>query len=193
MKNQMNELPISDEPSLKRHVKDRISTDQNLASVNQHDSLRNKENKHLKTHHQPRNIGSSIADSIKREMTNPEGNTESDSANEASKVNEGPEKSENQSGNGQVLSNNFNSMSLKQAQQVDKSKYHESMAAAKAINDENQKKVLLLKMQVKQKARELIEQQIKDQKLLLKKFEQAKTVDEKSQILSVSSHFVLQM
>ena len=40
-------------------------------------------------------------------------------------------------------------------------------------------------MQVKQKARELIEQQIKDQKLLLKKFEQAKTVEDKSQILSV--------
>ena len=49
----------------------------------------------------------------------------------------------------------------------------------------NFKKVLLLKMQVKQKARELIEQQIKDQKLLLKKFEQAKTVEDKSQILSV--------
>lgn len=43
-------------------------------------------------------------------------------------------------------------------------------------------------MQVKQKARELIEQQIKDQKLLLKKFEQAKTVEEKSQILSVRIH-----
>ena len=39
---------------------------------------------------------------------------------------------------------------------------------------------------MKQKARELIEQQIKDQKLLLKKFEQAKTVEEKSQILNVS-------
>ena len=49
----------------------------------------------------------------------------------------------------------------------------------------NFKKVLLLKMQVKQKARALIEQQIKDQKLLLKKFEQAKTVEDKSQILSV--------
>jgi len=43
---------------------------------------------------------------------------------------------------------------------------------------------------VKQKARELIEQQIKDQKLLLKKFEQAKTVEEKSQILNVSKYFI---
>ena len=43
----------------------------------------------------------------------------------------------------------------------------------------------MLKMQVKQKARELIEQQIKDQKLLLQKFEHAKTVEEKSLILNV--------
>ena len=44
----------------------------------------------------------------------------------------------------------------------------------------------MLKMQVKQKARELIEQQIKDQKLLLQKFEHAKTVEEKSLILNVN-------
>ena len=40
-------------------------------------------------------------------------------------------------------------------------------------------------MEVQQKARELIEKQIKDQKLLLQKFEQAKTVEEKSLILSL--------
>jgi len=40
-------------------------------------------------------------------------------------------------------------------------------------------------MEVQQKARELIEKQIKDQKLLLHKFEQAKTVEEKSLILSL--------
>ena len=49
---------------------------------------------------------------------------------------------------------------------------------------------MLLKTQVKQKARELMEQQIKDQKLLLQKFEQAKTVEEKSQILEVIAYFI---
>ena len=43
----------------------------------------------------------------------------------------------------------------------------------------------MLKMEVKQKARELIEKQIKDQKLLLTKFENAKTVEEKTQILEL--------
>ena len=51
------------------------------------------------------------------------------------------------------------------------------------------KKVLLLKLEVKQKARELIEKQIKDQKLLLQKFEQAKTVEEKTQILEVIIYY----
>lgn len=71
-------------------------------------------------------------------------------------------------GSSQGLSTNFNSLTLKQTQAT-----------------ETHKKLLAMKIQVKQKARELIEQQIKDQKLLLKKFEQAKTVEEKSQILSL--------
>ncbi len=49
----------------------------------------------------------------------------------------------------------------------------------------------MLKLQVKQKARELIEKQIKDQKLLLKKFEEAKSVEEKSQILNVNNFLIL--
>ena len=48
----------------------------------------------------------------------------------------------------------------------------------------------MLKLEVKQKARELIEKQIKDQKLLLQKFEQAKTVEEKTQILEVNLFFL---
>jgi hypothetical protein len=47
----------------------------------------------------------------------------------------------------------------------------------------------MLKLEVKQKARELIEKQIKDQKLLLQKFEQAKTVEEKTQILEVIIYY----
>jgi hypothetical protein len=56
---------------------------------------------------------------------------------------------------------------------------------AAKLQEENKKKALMLQMEVKKKAKELMEQQIKDQKLLLKKFEQAKTVEEKSQILAL--------
>ena len=60
-----------------------------------------------------------------------------------------------------------------------------SSSSAALLLDENRRKTLLLKAEVQQKARELIEKQIKDQKLLLAKFEQAKSVDEKSLILSL--------
>jgi hypothetical protein len=56
---------------------------------------------------------------------------------------------------------------------------------AAKLQEENKKKALMLQMEVKKKAKELMEQQIKDQKLLLQKYEQAKTVEEKSQILAL--------
>ncbi|CAF0937366.1 unnamed protein product [Brachionus calyciflorus] len=61
----------------------------------------------------------------------------------------------------------------------------ESLAMAKQIQEENKKKALLLKTEVQKKARELIEQQLKDQKILMAKLEQAKTVEEKTQILNL--------
>lgn len=86
------------------------------------------------------------------------------------------------------ISSNLSSLSLKTGASGSESKkaaYESSYMSSKQIIDENQKKTLLLKMEVQQKARELIEKQIKDQKLLLQKFEQAKTVEEKSQILNL--------
>lgn len=56
---------------------------------------------------------------------------------------------------------------------------------AKQLMDENQKKAMQLKLELQKKARELIEQQIKDQKCLLVKFEQAKTQEEKDQIFKL--------
>lgn len=94
----------------------------------------------------------------------------------------------------QNLSSNFNAqLSLRTAAGIDaaaaalaaKKSNYEKFAATRLLQDENHKKTLLLKMEVQQKARELIEKQIKDQKLLLQKFEQAKTVEEKSLILSL--------
>ncbi|RNA10645.1 RNA-binding 27 isoform X2 [Brachionus plicatilis] len=61
----------------------------------------------------------------------------------------------------------------------------ESVAMAKKIQDENKKKALLLKLEVQKKARDLMEQQLKDQKILMSKLEQAKTVEEKTQILNL--------
>jgi hypothetical protein len=60
-----------------------------------------------------------------------------------------------------------------------------ALAKAKQLHDENQRKTLLLKEELKKKARQLIEQQIKDQKVLMKKFEEAKTAEEKSLILDL--------
>ena len=58
-----------------------------------------------------------------------------------------------------------------------------SKAAARQLLEENQRKAAQLKLELQKKARQLIEQQIKDQKCLMAKFEQAKTADEKAQIL----------
>jgi hypothetical protein len=60
-----------------------------------------------------------------------------------------------------------------------------SIAEAKKLAEQNQKKALLLKNELKKKACELIEKQIKDQKVLMQKFDQAKTVEEKNQILDL--------
>jgi hypothetical protein len=76
------------------------------------------------------------------------------------------------------ISANLSSLSLTNNPAGDKK-------TAKQIIGENQMKTLMLKMEVQQKARELIEKQIKDQKLLLQKFELAKTMEEKSQILNL--------
>lgn len=62
---------------------------------------------------------------------------------------------------------------------------YEAFITAKQIRDENKKKAMLLKLEVQNKARELIEKQIKDQKILLEKFEKAKTVEEKTQIFAL--------
>jgi hypothetical protein len=102
------------------------------------------------------------------------------------------------------LSSNFDSMKIEQQQQQqinkegtnslasinaqlesNKKANYESYATAKEIQEENLKKTLLLKMEVQKKTRELIEKQIKDQKLLLQKFETSKSVEEKSQILKL--------
>lgn len=171
--NQGQEGQNNDEPSFKKHVKERVGFDKNnqdLAINNQHGFIKNKDKENKTT--------PVVASGLLTKTIYNTNKTDSDN---------GPQKSDEQitkqEPGGQVLSSNFNSLAIKN--QTEKIKYHENLAANKAINDENQKKVLLLKMQVKQKARELIEQQIKDQKLLLKKFEQAKSVEEKSEILSL--------
>ena len=84
------------------------------------------------------------------------------------------------------LSSNFNAqLSLKTAEAEARKTNYEKMTAAKLLQDENQKKTQMLKLEVQQKARELMIKQMRDQKLLLQKYEQVKTVEEKSLILSL--------
>lgn len=78
----------------------------------------------------------------------------------------------------------FSQLSLKTAA-LEANKPKSSIAMARQIESENQKKVLMLKLEVQRKARELMEKQIKDQKVLLEKFEKAKTPEEKSQIYAL--------
>jgi hypothetical protein len=80
----------------------------------------------------------------------------------------------------------FSQLSLKTAAlEANKPQPKSSIAMARQIESENQKKVLMLKLEVQRKARELMEKQIKDQKVLLEKFEKAKTPEEKSQIYAL--------
>lgn len=60
-----------------------------------------------------------------------------------------------------------------------------NLMMARKIQDENKRKTMLLKLEVQKKTRELIEKQIKDQKILMEKFEKAKTAEEKSEILTL--------
>ena len=64
----------------------------------------------------------------------------------------------------------FSQLSLKTAAlEANKPQPKSSIAMARQIESENQKKVLMLKLEVQRKARELMEKQIKDQKLYMPK------------------------
>ena len=107
-----------DEPQLKRHLKERLAYGNQAEQQSQHDLAKNKENNQVATFAEPSGVKEAVNASIGTSEVNPEG------------VEAPP-----------GLSNNFNSLTLKQ--NVDKSKAYESIAAAKAINDENQKVIKL--------------------------------------------------
>lgn len=115
-----------DEPTLKRHVKDRLAFDNQSNAFNQQELIKNKENK--------------LLDKQTADLTNsmtPAGSSNTKSTEDDVDPNSSSTRDETskQDGSGQVLSNNFNSMTIKQAE---KNKYQENLAA-KAISDENQK------------------------------------------------------
>lgn len=84
-------------------------------------------------------------------------------------------------------SQQFAQLSIKPRQQQQQQPQPDTnqLAMARHIQTENKRKAMLLKIEVQKKARELIEKQIKDQKLLLEKFKNAKTAEEKTQILAL--------
>ena len=190
MQQQQPKQQFSDEPPVKKLAKDRLD----YKNMHGHHELINKENQSNRevildsnataAQNTPNDasqtsthaiVTTTSSGSLTKTVFNQEQSNETTSTNKT-----------------QNLTSHFNaSLSFKAASEAaaaslaaKKSNYEKYMAA-KLIQDENQKKTMLLKMEVQQKARELIEKQIKDQKLLLQKFEQAKTVEEKSQILSL--------
>lgn len=181
---QVNQTVLNtDEPQVKRSIKDRLCfnnnfdepTDKDVHSLNE---IKNKENKLIKNPSVVMNPNTgSLAKTVYN--NNETGEDQSAEMNKTSK-----ESATTAAPNSQNLSNNFSSLNINKSIDPNGKKINYENAA-KAIQDENQKKVLMLKLEVKQKARELIEKQIKDQKLLLQKFEQAKTVEEKTQILEL--------
>jgi hypothetical protein len=181
-------MGVSDEPPLKKLARDRLDYHKNP-----HESI-NKEN-----HQSNREVillGNSNASAD--DISDGASSSHVSTTNAGSLVktvfnsNATDSSGENSTAKSQNLSSNFNAqLSLKTdtnaaaAALAAKKSNYEKFTATRLLQDENQKKTLLLKMEVQQKARELIEKQIKDQKLLLHKFEQAKTVEEKSLILSL--------
>ena len=119
--------PPEDEPTMKRHVKDRLAFDTQADSFNQQELIKNKENKHLDK--LSTDASSSTAAAGSSMMKTGTGSDVDQNTNLPR------DESTKQDGTGQVLSSNFNSMTIKQAE---KNKYQENLAA-KAISDENQK------------------------------------------------------
>ena len=103
-----------DEPQLKRHLKERLAYGSQAEQQSQQDLAKNKENNQVTSFAESSGLKEAAPLDVGSSQLNPEGG-------------EAPP----------GLSNNFNSLTLKQ--NVDKSKAYESIAAAKAINDENQK------------------------------------------------------
>jgi RNA-binding protein 26 len=155
----------SDEPPVKKLAKERLEYNKSNPSEALSNELLNKENQS--------NRNQLNQDGLPPTMTAAKDESQQISSNFDSQLS---------------LKNEHSSSSLAFANAatlaVKKTNYEKYMSA-KLLQDENHKKTLLLKMDVQQKARELIEKQIKDQKLLLQKFEQAKSVEEKSLILSL--------
>lgn len=123
-----------EEPALKRHVKDRIGLDTHAAGQldTQHDLIKNKENKLLKGSAVVTGADGSITKTVYNAATTG-GSTSS--AGDVSKSDEISGDQRKQEPGSQMLSSNFDSMTLKQENR----KYHENLAATKALNNENQK------------------------------------------------------
>ena len=164
----------SDEPVVKKHVKERLGLAPSAANSSKQfiaSSAGSKSNEPLEKEERTISQENSNENQASTTTTNEIAKEEN---GQPKQVTSGDTKTKNQ------LTVNFNSLSLVNN---DPSKLN---ATSKAILDaENQKKTLQLKQEVQKKARELIEQQIKDQKLLLQKYDQAKSTDEKAQILTL--------
>jgi len=153
----------SDEPLSKKPVKERLSfasSNNNNNNGNSQESL-NKENQTKAQQLQPSVDTQSLNESqVNKDVGD-------------SKLVQTPNRQTSIS-ESKSLSSDLNSLSIKSA-----------LNTAKQIQDENNKKAYQLKLEVQQKARELMEKQIKDQKLLMQKLDQAKTTEEKSQIIEL--------
>ena len=156
---------VQDEPAIKKPAKERLSFNK-PNEIHESDLVNpvNKENNSLKTSVSASSlVQATSAGSLVRTVYN---NTNNNNEKQGAESNE-------------PTNLDIGELSLKS--ESTKAVINE---AAK-LQEENKKKALMLQMEVKKKAKELMEQQIKDQKLLLQKFEQAKTVEEKSQILAL--------
>lgn len=159
---QTAQAPQTDEPSLKRPAKERLSFTSQSETL-QNEAL-NKENL-IKPSTSLSSINLGAGGSLTKTVFN------KDQTDATQPI-------------GQEFSKSVDELS-KKVSSTDLTNTTKNLAMAKQIQEENKRKTLLLKFEVQKKARELIEQQIRDQKILLKKFEQAKTVEEKNLILAL--------
>ncbi len=168
---QLNE-PNDAEPQSKRLAKDRLSYEPQ-GSADAAAALRNKENKSV--------IKSTSSGSITKTIFN-----ESDASTSAQETSELLKTTDSLSKEIEKLTTSAAAAGIGTPKPAEATvSPAAAMAKARQLQEDNQRKALLLKEELKKQARQLIEQQIKDQKVLMNKFEQAKTPEEKSQILEL--------
>lgn len=176
---QQHQQQSQDEPALKKPARERLSYNNSSSSKPEpsihasdlvHPSLINKENTNSASNLAEQSVSSIVQTTVTGSLVKTVFNTAADDTRAATK--ETPSEATASTTQAAApaaklnLANNFNLLTIKN-------------------EENNKKKAMLVKLEVQKKARELIEKQVKDQKLLLQKFEQAKSLEEKSQILAL--------